>query len=127
MGPPRGPWPGFEQREALIREADRGKFTEAQTSYWAFQPVEKPAIPHVAASGWASNPIDSFVRAKLEERGIEPAPESDRLTWLRRVSFDLTGLPPAPEAATAFLADKSPRAYERVIDQLLASPLYGER
>ena len=121
------PWPGAEQREALIPEAERGRFTDEQRRYWAFQPVDKPPLPRVADAGWASNPIDRFIRAKHEELGLEPAAEADRLTWLRRASFDLTGLPPTPDEAEAFLANESPRAYEREVERLLASPLYGER
>ncbi len=93
--------------------------------HWAFRPVTRPAAPRdPAASG---NPVDAFVRARLRERGLAPSPEADRLTLIRRVTFDLTGLPPAPAAIDAFLADKAPDAYERLVDSLLASPRYGER
>ena len=73
------------------------------------------------------NPIDSFVLARLETEGLKPSPEADKATLLRRVSFDLTGLPPTPAEVDSFLADKSPDAYEKRVDQLLASPHYGER
>ena len=73
------------------------------------------------------NPIDQFVLAKLETEGLHPSPEADKATLLRRVTFDLTGLPPTPAELKSFLADKSPEAYEKVVDRLLASPHYGER
>ena len=76
---------------------------------------------------WVRNPIDAFILARLEREGIEPSPEADRVTLLRRLSFDLTGLPPTPEEVEAFLADNRPDAYERAVDRLLASPHYGER
>ena len=121
------PWPGAERREALIPAAERGAFSAEQRSYWAFKSVVKRPPPPVNDPGWAANPIDRFLRAKHEQLGLEPAPEAHRLVWLRRASFDLTGLPPTPEDAAAFLADNSPQAYERQVERLLASPLYGER
>ena len=103
------------------------EFTAAQKKYWAFQPVVKPPVPAVKNKAWAKNPIDAFILAKLEEKKIPPAPRADKITLLRRATFDLTGLPPRPEEVEAFLADKSPRAFEKVVDRLLASPQYGER
>ena len=76
---------------------------------------------------WPKNPIDSFVFARLDREGLKPSPEADKRTLLRRVSFDLTGLPPAPAEIEAFLKDTTPGAYEKVVDRLLASPRYGER
>ena len=78
-------------------------------------------------AGWTHNPIDSFVLAQLEEEGIEPSAEADRATLIRRVSLDLTGLPPTPTEVDAFLSDSSTDAYEKVVNRLLASPGYGER
>jgi Protein of unknown function (DUF1549)/Protein of unknown function (DUF1553) len=104
--------------------ADKDPFTPAQRRYWAFQPVSKPVPPSNPA---AANPIDAFILAKLEAKNIKPAAPADRVTLLRRVSFDLTGLPPTPEEIDAFLADQSPNAYEKVVDRLLGSPRYGER
>ena len=95
--------------------------------YWAFQPVHRPPLPDVSNDQWARNPIDRFVLAQLEEQGLEPAREADKTTLIRRVTFDLTGLPPTPQEIRAFLADKSPVAYERLIDRLLSSPHYGEQ
>ncbi|HZU34336.1 MAG TPA: DUF1553 domain-containing protein, partial [Gemmataceae bacterium] len=96
-------------------------------NWWAFRPLQAPVIPHTPFDRLANNPIDQFIFAKLAERGLRPAPPADRLAFLRRVSIDLTGLPPTPEEVEAFLADHSPRAYEHVVDRLLASPAYGER
>ncbi len=121
------PWPGAEQRAALIPETPQGSFSEEQRSYWAFQPVTDPALPEVGDRAWAASPVDRFVLAKLEEHGFQPAPASDKLTLIRRATFDLTGLPPTPQEAEAFLADTSPSAFETVVDRLLASPHYGER
>ncbi len=95
--------------------------------HWAFLPPRRPPTPAVKDTRWPRNGIDNFVLARLEQEGLKPSPEADRLTLLRRVTLDLTGLPPTPEEADAFLADQSPDAYERVVDRLLASPRYGER
>jgi hypothetical protein len=95
--------------------------------HWAFVPPKRPAVPEVESAGWARNPIDRFILARLRRAGLAPSPAADRPTWLRRVSLDLVGLPPAPEAIAAYLADRSPLAEERVVDRLLASPHFGER
>ncbi len=85
------------------------------------------APPSVHDSGWARNPIDRFVLARLETEKLKPSPEADRATLIRRLSLDLTGLPPTPDEVDAFAANTSPRAYEELVDRLLASPHYGER
>ena len=121
------PWPGAEQHDAMIPENQQGGFTDEQKNYWAFQPVVGHEPPSVDSPDWNENPIDRFVLAKIQERGLEPAAPADKLTWLRRATFDLTGLPPTPEDAEAFLADTSSEAHGRVVERLLASPLYGER
>jgi hypothetical protein len=95
--------------------------------HWSFIPPKTPALPPVTQAAWVRNPIDAFVLARLEREGLKPSAEADRPTWLRRVSLDLTGLPPGLAELDAFIADKSPRAYETVVDRLLASPRYGER
>src|SRR5262245_34020087 len=92
---------------------------------WAYQPLKRPTVPQPRLA--LSNPIDAFIRARLEESRIAPSSETDKRTLLRRVYFDLIGLPPAPEEMRAFLSDDSPDAYERVVDRLLATPRYGER
>ncbi len=101
--------------------------TDKDRDFWAFRPPRPVAVPAVRHAGLARNPIDAFVRQKLEGKGLTFSPEADRLTLLRRASFDLTGLPPEPAEARAFLADRSADAYEKMIDRLLASPRYGER
>ena len=96
-------------------------------NFWSFKPVERPSPPQVADRSWVRNPIDAFVLAKLEKEGVKPAAEADKLTLIRRATFDATGLPPTPQEIRAFLADHSDDAYEKLIDRLLASPHYGER
>src|SRR5262249_34550141 len=95
--------------------------------HWAFTPPQRPAFPAVKDPSWPWNGIDSFVLARLEHQDLRPAPEADRATLIRRVTLDLTGLPPTPQEVAAFLADRTPGAYERVVDRLLQSPRYGER
>lgn len=99
----------------------------SKSSHWAFQPIRKPAEPVVKQAAWARNAIDRFVLARLEKEGIAPSPEADKATLLRRVSLDLTGLPPTPAELEDFLSDPAPGAYERVVDRLLNSPHYGEK
>jgi cytochrome c553 len=101
-------------------------FTAEQRSWWAFQPLAKPQPPQ-ADGAEPSNEIDAFISAGLKSAGIEPAAAAERNVWLRRATFDLTGLPPTPEEIDAFLIDDEPDAFEKVIDRLLASPGYGER
>jgi hypothetical protein len=95
--------------------------------HWSFTPPVGSPLPAVRNEKWARNPIDRFVLARLEREGLAPSPEADRATLLRRLSFDLTGLPPTPAEIDAFLADKSANAYEKQVDRLLALPQYGER
>ena len=98
-----------------------------EPAHWAYQPLVRPTIPTVSNTNWVRSPIDRFILAKLEEKALAPAPEADKRTFLRRVSFDLVGLPPTPEEMQAFLDDKKSDSLERVVDRLLASPRYGER
>jgi hypothetical protein len=100
---------------------------EAGRLHWAFQPIARPTAPPVADTAWPRNEIDFFILAALEAAGLSPAVDADRQTWLRRVTFDLTGLPPTPEELEAFLADRSSAAEATVVERLLASPHYGER
>ncbi|HEX2860544.1 MAG TPA: DUF1549 domain-containing protein, partial [Lacunisphaera sp.] len=95
--------------------------------HWAFQPVQQPAVPAVKNTAWARSPVDHFVLARLEAAGLAPNPVADKRTLIRRVTFDLTGLPPTEPEIQHFLADPSPDAFARVVDRLLASPAYGER
>ncbi len=99
----------------------------AQPGHWAFQPIQRPALPAVQAKAWVRNPVDRFILTRLEKAKITPAPAADRVTLLRRLSLDLTGLPPTPAEVAAFVKDTRPDAYERQVDRLLASPHYGER
>ncbi|MFN7934046.1 MAG: PSD1 and planctomycete cytochrome C domain-containing protein [Bryobacteraceae bacterium] len=96
-------------------------------AFWSFQPVRKPRVPETRRSGWARNDVDRFVLARMEQEGLTPSGEADRRTLIRRLAFDLTGLPPTPEEVRAFVADTQVDAYERVVERLLASPRYGER
>ena len=96
-------------------------------SHWAFQPAKPPAVPAVKDTAWGRSPIDNFVLAKLEAAGLHPNPLADKRTLIRRVTFDLTGLPPTESEIQRFLTDDSPEAYAKVVDRLLASPAYGER
>jgi mono/diheme cytochrome c family protein len=95
--------------------------------WWSLRPVERPAPPEVRNTAWPRTPIDRFILSRLEQAGRSPAPEVDRVAFLRRARLDLLGLPPTPEEIDAFLADDAPNAVERLIDRLLASPHYGER
>ena len=99
-----------------------GAIAAKAKSWWAFQPLRKPEV----SGNDEKDPIDAFVKAKLAAAGVEPVPTADRRTLLRRVSFDLTGLPPTPEEVAAFVNDRNPDAFARVVDPLLASPTYGQ-
>ncbi len=109
----------------LILVLSAATVAAGDSGHWAFRPVVRPTPP--AAHDAGRNPIDAFVFAELKQRGLTPSPEADRRTLIRRVAFDLTGLPPTPEEVEAFVGDASPGAYERLVDSLLASPRYGER
>src|SRR5262245_36373526 len=98
----------------------------AKETWWSLRPLERPPVPS-GEDNAVRNPVDAFVRAKLKEKGLTPAPAADRRTLIRRLSFDLLGLPPAPDEIVAFGNDTHPEAYERLVDRLLASPHYGER
>ena len=106
---------------------DDAPLAETKTDHWSFQKVEAVEPPAVRNAQWSRNAIDRFVFARLEQEDLAPAPEADRVAWLRRVYFDLMGLPPTPLQIAAFIEDTQAGAYERVVDELLASPRYGER
>jgi hypothetical protein len=120
------PWPGAKP---TAPQATNGEYVipDEMRKWWSFKPVTKPVAPPVKAKWWVKSPIDSFILAKLEQKNLKPSPFADRRTLIRRASFDLTGLPPTPEAVDTFVADKRPDAFARVVDSLLASPQYGER
>jgi mono/diheme cytochrome c family protein len=119
----------------LVRWVDAGApdprgdepVAEDARTFWAFQPIRQVAPPAVRGAGWCRTPVDRFILAKLEERGVHPAPPAPKAVLIRRLFFDLTGLPPTPEEVAAFLADESPDAYERLVNRLLDSPQFGER
>jgi hypothetical protein len=127
MPPPRAKKPlSAAQKEKLRRWIEQGAPYER---HWAFLPIpEEVPVPQVAPeASWIRNPIDAFVLNRLRQEKMQPAPEASRETWIRRVTFDLTGLPTTLEEIDAFLADSGPDAYARVVDRLLQSPAYGER
>jgi hypothetical protein len=125
MPPPRSERTLTDAQIDLIRKwIDQGAKWEM---HWAYAPPKRPDPPLVKNASWPRNPIDNFILARLEREGLRPSPEADRATLLRRVSLDLTGLPPASAEVDAFVADHSPDAYEKVVDRLLHSPHYGER
>ncbi|HMV50188.1 MAG TPA: DUF1549 domain-containing protein, partial [Blastocatellia bacterium] len=106
---------------------DKPRFTSAQLKHWAYKPVVKPAVPTVKNRAWVKTDVDTFILRDLEKNQLAPSAPADKVTLLRRATFDLTGLPPTPEETANFLADNSPKAFERVVDRLLASPHYGEK
>ena len=113
------PRPSGDVAKFMIRPEDR--------QFWSLQPVQEPALPEVSAESWPQTAVDHFILARLEEAKLHPSPPADQRTILRRITFDLTGLPPTAGEIEAFTGDQSPDAYERVVDRLLASPRYGER
>jgi len=122
------PWP--ETAGTPIRVAAAGKafkITPADRAFWAFQAVTQAKLPKVKDATWAKTPIDQFIVAGLEAHKFQPSPAADRRTLIRRATFDLIGLPPTPAEIDAFINDKSPDAFAKVIDRLLGSPHYGER
>ena len=128
--PPVGPKLTEAQVALIAKWIDQGANWPATASaapHWAWQPITHPAAPAVKRADWPVNEIDRFVLARLEKENIAPAPEADRATLLRRLSLDVTGLPPTPQEIANFLADARPDAYAREVDRLLASPHYGEK
>ncbi|MGD9721923.1 MAG: PSD1 and planctomycete cytochrome C domain-containing protein [Pirellulales bacterium] len=121
-------WPKSDERSAARAKlaGEEAQIAAARASHWAFQPVRNPPLPAVRDARWPQTPIDHFVLARLDERGLTPSPAADKRTLLRRLTFDFHGLPPTPEEIDAFLADAAPGATERAVDRLLASPRYGE-
>lgn len=122
---------GLPMRDSGVvvpKHEPKGGIVNAEAkNYWAFKPVVKPALPKVANGAWASTPLDAFILAKLEAKKITPNPVADRVALVRRVYYDLLGLPPTPEQVDAFVNDKNPNAYEALLDELLKSPHYGEK
>ena len=131
--PPKNPLKA-EQVDVLRRWIEAGapypveplRLGRAGRDWWSLRPIGRPSPPQESDS-WVRTPVDAFVLAKLKEQGLAPSPEAGRAALIRRVSFDLTGLPPTPEETAAFVVDPAPDAYERLVDRLLESPHYGER
>ena len=115
-----------EALQVTAEEHEQPSF-EGAADYWAFQPITRPEPPAVENTDWVANAIDRFILRRLEEKSLAPAPTAGRIELLRRVTYDLTGLPPTPEEIDAFVADERPDAYERLVDRLLASKQYGVR
>lgn len=113
--------------EGAVWPETAGETVAEIKKHWAYVAPVKASLPEVRQKAWAARPVDRWVLAKLESEGLAPSPEAGRITLLRRLHLDLTGLPPTPAEVDAFLADKSPNAYEKQVDRLLASPHYGER
>ena len=123
-------WIRMGAPDPRIRQATTGESPAAKsapTDFWAFRPPVRHEAPKVSDTAWARDDIDRFVLSRLEGAGLKPAAEADRRTWIRRVHMDMTGLPPSPEEVVRFLDDKSPDAFEKEVDAVLASPHYGER
>jgi cytochrome c553 len=118
-------WPAIELPASLGRYKE--KYAKLRKEHWAFQPLAPAQVPGVQDTGWPRTDLDRFILASLERKGLKPVHDADRLALLRRVTFDVTGLPPTPAAVDAFLMDTSPDAFARVVDRLLASPAFGER
>lgn len=114
-------WPE-EEKPVGVKSID-----DPRRMHWAFQPVRMPTIPVVQNPSWVRNPIDTFILSKLEQEGVQPSPEADRVTLIRRLSLDLIGLPPTPEEVKSFVSDQRSDAYERLVDRLLDSLHYGEK
>jgi hypothetical protein len=123
------PWP---ETKAIVlapssAASKSSRFSDEQRRFWSFQPLQNVVPPETRDTNWPQTPLDRFILAALEANGLTPAAPADKRSLIRRATFDLTGLPPAPEEVEAFLADPAPDAFARVVDRLLASPQYGER
>ncbi len=116
-----------DPREGAAILPDSTPNIQKSSGFWSFQPIQVPAFPAVLNTSWPTSPIDTFILAKLESSGLGPAPPADKSELVRRVYFDLHGLPPTPDQVHSFVTNDAPDAYERLIDELLASPRYGER
>ena len=117
-------WLGFAEPAAVLTKDDQRVL--ARKSWWSFRPPVRPAVP-LLKDPWVRTPVDAFILQGLREKGWTPSPAVSRAQLIRRVSLDVTGLPPAPAEVAAFVADRSPQAYEHLVDRLLASNAYGER
>ncbi|WP_435008585.1 PSD1 and planctomycete cytochrome C domain-containing protein [Tundrisphaera lichenicola] len=121
------PWTESTAEVRPAAQAETGKVTDEDRAFWAFRPVNPPAIPTAGDEAWGCSPIDRFVLAELKAKGLHPVAPADRRALIRRATFDLIGLPPTPEEVEAFANDPAPDAFAKVVDRLLANPHYGER
>lgn len=119
-------WPGHDPPNVSARQVNGPQFSTAQKAFWSFQPLAPATVPRIADE-WIATPVDAFIRDRLRQTRMEPAAPASKQELIRRVTFDLTGLPPTPDEIDAFLRDASPDAYEKLLDRLLASKRYGER
>lgn len=120
------PWPGAD-KETLDGGPSKEFNIAERLKHWAYQPIQNVEPPQISGSDWVKSPVDAFILKALQEKSLQPAQPADKRTLLRRVTFDLIGLPPTKNELEAFLADDSPQAFEKVVDRLLANPAYGER
>ena len=120
------PWPKSDGKPIVVAHGDKG-FTDEDRAWWALQPLQDHAPPQTEDDAWSRNEIDRFILKQMTTQQLTPAPEADRATLIRRLSFDLIGLPPTPAEVAEFEADSGPRAYEKLVDRLLERPQYGER
>jgi cytochrome c553 len=120
-------WVRMGAPDPRVASATQKDWKDPNAKHWAWQPVKKPAVPEAKDASWTKTPIDNFIVARLYEKGMKPSALADKRTLIRRAYFDLIGLPPTPEEVEKFVNDTSSNAFEKVIDQLLASPHYGER
>ena len=134
--PPKGSRLSANEIATITKWVDEGAIwpegvdlakVEDRRDHWSFKPLAQPVYPEIREKSWPRDPIDQFILARLEKEGLKPAQEADRATWLRRVTLNLTGLPPTPEQVSKFVRDKRPNAYPLAVDELLESPRYGER
>ncbi len=121
------PWPADSEPSTTPVRKGPMTVTDKDREHWSFQPTNPGAVPKVSNPTWVANPVDAFILAKLETKGLKPNPQASKTELIRRATYDLTGLPPTPEEVEAFLADTSSNAYRDLIDRLLASPRYGEK
>ncbi|QOV92230.1 PSD1 and planctomycete cytochrome C domain-containing protein [Humisphaera borealis] len=122
------PWPAERKPGDLAKgDSQADRWSQLKSDHWAWQPISAAKAPEVKDPAWPRSDVDKFVLATLDEKGMKPVGDADRVTLIRRVTFDLTGLPPKPADVVAFVQDKSPKAFETVVDRLLASPQFGER
>src|SRR5437879_2861275 len=118
------------ENDAAEKIAPLGVYKPAERTYWAFQPRRKvapPAVTLASDKAWVKTPIDAFILSALRKNGLKPARPADKVTLIRRVTYDLHGLPPTPQEIDDFVKDQSPKAYEKLVERLLASPRYGEQ